>query len=57
MNAGEIEKILGQADAVADKLKVSRKVALLLLITREVICIHYHIDEVLKERVKRGDEG
>lgn len=57
MNAGEIEKILGQADALADKWKISRNSALLLLITREVLCIHFHVDEVLTKKVQRRNEG
>ena len=46
----EFESILKQAGALAAKLKITREEALLLIIARELACIHFHVDAVLAPR-------
>jgi len=54
VDVDELEKVLAQADAVAKKLKVSRRDALLIMIAHEVLCIHFHLDQILVRPVKPG---
>ena len=44
MEAGELDQILAQAQAIAEKYKISRAEALLLMAVHEAMCLHFHVD-------------
>jgi hypothetical protein len=55
MEADELKKILGQAESLMKKHKLSRAEALLLVVAHEVTCIHFHVDQVLRREAKQGE--
>jgi len=57
MEASELEKILTQAHALAKKHKITLEEALLLMAVHEVVCIHFHVDQVLSRASKGGERA